>query len=79
VLASARLPVKGDETAAASFLRASRDRIGWFTRGPEYIEFSLNGLEIGRYDRPAGAGEWDITGIAISDENEVIASWFGGG
>ena len=79
MLGSTTLQVKGDETAVASFLRASRDRIGWFTRGPQYIEFSLDGLEIGRYDRPAGAGEWDITGIAISDENEVVASWFGGG
>jgi hypothetical protein len=64
--------------AEAAFLRASRDRVGWFT-GKEYIEFALNGSEIGRYDGPEVANQRDITGVALSQENEVIASRLGKG
>jgi hypothetical protein len=44
----------GLDAALASFLSVSPDRIGWLTNGGEYIEFSLNGKEIGRFDGPAG-------------------------
>ncbi len=79
MLGSTTIQVSGSKTAETSYLRASRDRVGWLARGGEYIEFSLDGSEIGRYERPAGAAERDITGLAISDDNDVVAGWFGGG
>lgn len=54
MLGSRSLEVKGWQTAGTSFLSASQDRVGWFTRDGEYIEFSLDGSEIARYDGPDG-------------------------
>lgn len=71
----------GGETA--SFLSASRDRIGWFTKEGEYIEFSLSGSEIGRYEGPDGAAgpgsHWDANSMALSEDNQVVVGRFGGG
>jgi hypothetical protein len=58
-----------------SFLRASSDRIGWFTNGLEYIEFSFDGREIDRYQGPEvpdfkEAALWGS--FALSDGNEVL-------
>lgn len=64
--------------AEAAFLRASRDRVGWYT-GQEYIEFSLSGSEIGRYAGPDVMSSTDITGMALSEDNDVVLSRFGGG
>jgi hypothetical protein len=66
----------GMDVAAAS-LNASRDRIGWLNT-ENYIEFSLDGTEIARYDLAKGSVELD-TGVALSDSNEVIAGRFSGG
>ena len=58
----------------ASYVRASRDRIAWLTNGMEYIEFSLDGRESGRYEGPpvpkpsTGYG----MSIALSKSNEVM-------
>jgi hypothetical protein len=58
-----------------SFLRASYDRIGWFTNGLEYIEFSFDGRELGRYRGPEvpdskEAALWGS--FALSEGNEVL-------
>jgi hypothetical protein len=79
MIGSATLQVKGWRGAAASFLRASRDRVGWFTASGEYIEFSLDGTEMGRYEGPAVVGPRDITGMVLSGDNDVIVSVFGNG
>jgi hypothetical protein len=43
--------------AQSSQLQASGDRIGWFTCGDQYLEFSLDGKEVGRFEGPTGWGE----------------------
>ncbi len=80
MLGSATLQVKGWRTAETSFLRASKDRVGWFAPEGEYFEFSLDGSEIGRYPGPEGAGvEFrNITGMVLSEDSEVIVGHFGG-
>jgi hypothetical protein len=45
----------GDATEF-SYLQASQDRVGWFTSGDQYLEFSLAGAEIGRFEGPVGWG-----------------------
>lgn len=73
LLGSTILKVKGDTSDQASYLRASKDRVGWYcTRGGEYIEFSLDGSEMARYEGPPGVKERDISGVALSTENEVV-------
>jgi hypothetical protein len=60
-----------------SFLRTSSDRIGWFTNGMEYIEFSFDGKELGRYDGPdvSDREESIRTGsFGLSSDNEVLFS-----
>jgi len=41
----------GDATQNST-LQASKDRVGWFTSANQYLEFSLDGKEIGRYEGP---------------------------
>jgi hypothetical protein len=65
-------------TDDVTFLCASLDRVGWFT-GREYIEYSLDGSELARFDGPSGAAESDVTGVVLSEGNEVVAGRFGGG
>jgi len=73
LLGSTTLNVKGRNTSdETSYLRSSRDRVGWYTRGGEYIEFSLNGTEIARYDGPVGLNETDINGVGLSAENDFV-------
>jgi hypothetical protein len=79
LLGSRTLAVKGWATAETSYLHASRDRVGWFTRANEYLEFSMDGSEIARYDGPEGATEREISGVAMSEENEVVAGRLGKG
>ena len=60
-----------------SFLRASSDRMGWFTNGLEYIEFSFDGKEIGRYDGPDVSDREESIrrgGFGLSNDNEVLFS-----
>lgn len=60
---------------ATSFLRMSRDRVGWFTRENEYIEFRLDGSESARYAGPVAAiDDARVDGLAISDHNDVFVS-----
>ena len=78
LIGSAIIQVRGFHPDGSTFLRSSRDRVGSFT-GEEYIEFALDGSEISRYDGPEGADWMDITGVVLSDENEVVAGRFGKG
>jgi hypothetical protein len=76
LLGSLTLDVMGRGTDETSRLRASRNRVGWFTRNNEYLEFSLDGSELDRYEGPEGATHEEITGVTIGPENEVVASRF---
>jgi len=58
-----------------STLRASGDRVGWLTNRSEYIEFSLDGQEMDRFQAPP----WHpmlaaLTTFAIDKKDTVIAS-----
>ena len=79
MLGSTTLRVKGSRTAETSYLIASRDRVGWFTREREYVEFSMDGSEIARYDWPEKDMDGDVTGAALSEENDAIACRFAKG
>jgi hypothetical protein len=54
-------------------LLVSSDRIGWFANSNEYIEFSLSGNELRRFDGPAElTGDFSqIRGAGLSADNEV--------
>lgn len=73
---SARSRAGNGRTAANnSFLRTSQDRIGWFTNGMEYIEFSFDGHELDRFDGPEVADVMEAIrrgSFALSDDNEVL-------
>jgi len=61
------------EVSHASALLASNDRIGWLTHSCQYIEFSLDGVELGRYSCPAGyAKEGDLAGVALSASDDLL-------
>lgn len=79
MLGSTTLRIKGWRTAETSFLRASKDRVGWFARDGDYLEFSLDGSEIARYAGPEGSGveSRNIAGMVLSQDNEVIVGHFG--
>lgn len=79
MLGSITLKMMGWQSAAGSFLRASDDRVGWLTPQRQYVEFSLDGSEIARYHGPDRTELKNITGLAISAENDVIAGRFGRG
>ena len=81
VIGSSTVRVRGPELGGeeVSILRSSRDRLGWVTQDGEYIEFSLDGAETGRWDLPGHAGFLETTGFALSDQNDVIVGRFGKG
>jgi hypothetical protein len=60
------------DAAEASFLLASNDRVGWLTNGLQYIEFALDGTEVGRYDGPDGMVWLECGGRALSGDNQLI-------
>jgi hypothetical protein len=62
----------GREVTQNSLLRASSDRIGWFTSGMEYIEFSFDGRELGRYEGPETRAAMIWASLALSGDNEVL-------
>jgi hypothetical protein len=64
MLGSTNVSLAERTTQGLSHLRSSPDRVGWLTHGLEYIEFSLDGNEIARYDGPEGASDRDISGMA---------------
>ncbi|MGE5569339.1 MAG: hypothetical protein ACM3S5_09920 [Rhodospirillales bacterium] len=60
------------EAASMSYLFASPDRVGWLTNGNQFIEFALDGRELGRFDGPPGLDHLDTSGVAMDAENEVL-------
>jgi hypothetical protein len=57
----------------ASTLMASNDRIGWLTFGCEYIEFSFDATEVGRYTCPNRiAKPIDLGGVALSSADDLL-------
>jgi hypothetical protein len=66
--------VHGRDATQTSLLKSSNDRVGWLTNANEYIEFGLDGSELGRFGPPPGpAPEAFETTIALGDHNEVLA------
>ncbi len=56
----------------SSQFAASQNRVGWFsTVAHKYMEFSLDGKEIGTYSLPVS--HLDIQGVALCDDN---SAWF---
>ena len=62
-------------TGHVTYLVASQDRVGWFNDG-SYIEFALDGKEIAGYDGPEGDTLHDLSGVALSDQNDVVVGRF---
>jgi hypothetical protein len=63
-----------------SNLRSSADRVGWLTGAGEYLEFSFDGSEIGRFEAPAyqpakqnGFVLPTFFYLALGESNEVVA------
>ncbi|MBI1788858.1 MAG: hypothetical protein HYR60_15065 [Acidobacteria bacterium] len=67
------------DAVMSSELRASGDRIGWLTNGMEYIELSLGGRELDRFEAPAVPRPSDVLSLALSVDNEVVIGTVGGG
>ena len=65
-------PAIAPDAASMSYLMASRDRVGWFTNGGEYIEFSLDGKEIARFDGPPDLDFEQISGVGLDAENGLF-------
>jgi hypothetical protein len=57
-----------------SYLLASQTRIGWFTNGCQYIEFSLDGKEVGRFDGPPGLDWKTLFNVALSARGDLVLS-----
>jgi hypothetical protein len=74
IVAKSRFGPRDSGALSNSFLRASGDRMGWFTNGSEYIEFSFTGEEIGRYDGPGAFDPDEVVrgSFAMSSSNEVL-------
>jgi len=68
------------EVSNLSNLMASNDRIGWLTSSCQYIEFSFDAVEAGRYSCPNGAtNSMKLAGVALSPgDNLLVGSvWLG--
>jgi hypothetical protein len=71
--------LRPSDTWASFNLRTSRSTVGFFTRASQYVEFSLDGKQLGVYDAPSDA-DWGWTstalcglgGPAVSEDNQVI-------
>ncbi len=69
-----RTEFAGQETplAGSSFV-ASKDRVGWFSpRANRYMEFSLDGKELGTYPFPVSLR--NLGGVALCEDNSVWVS-----
>ncbi|HVN06466.1 MAG TPA: hypothetical protein VMT86_18735, partial [Bryobacteraceae bacterium] len=64
---------RDEDAAENSVLRSSRDRVGWLTNANQYIEFDLNGHELGRYPPPPGPPPQAFeSSMALSASNDVL-------
>lgn len=68
------------DVSTGSLLRCSKDRVGWLTMDGEYIEYSLDGKKLGRFDGPPFGTPDDLGsafagwGMGMSDSNQVFIS-----
>jgi hypothetical protein len=61
------------DAATDSLIRSSKSRVGWLTNANEYVEFALDGRELGRFPPPPGpAPEVFETTLALSNDDEVL-------
>lgn len=74
MLSSTTVASKVLVTDEMSFLRRSRDRVVWFSKNNEYVEFDLDGSELDRFPGPAGIDGALVHGLAISENNDVFIS-----
>jgi hypothetical protein len=52
---------------------ASSDRVGWLTAACQYIEFSVDAVQLGSYDCPNGYKRIDeVSGVALSSADELF-------
>jgi hypothetical protein len=73
-----------DDVSNLSRLRSSADRVGWLTAAGQYLEFSLDGNEIGRFEAPAYEPK-KLNGfvlpmffyLALGENNEVVVGGIG--
>lgn len=75
MLDSRTLKLRGDSTfETISQFRSSADRVALFTPENEYIEFSLNGGEMDRYEGPVRAPSKDLSAVfmGLSRDGRVI-------
>jgi len=77
LLGSKVLEVRGTHLQHLSFLRSSRSLVGWFTRDGQYLEFGLDGAELGRYDGPQGiedldSSQWKNFSLTLTSDGEVV-------
>jgi len=77
LVGSTKVATKGIPGEELSFLRASRDRVGWLNRSNEYFEFGPDMTEIGRFKGPELGSDREITGFALSEDGDAIVSTFG--
>lgn len=74
------LPNGFPDVSGVSNLMASKDRIGWLTSSCQYIEFSFDAVELGRYPCPTGyAKPGDLAGVALSSADDLLVGsrWLG--
>jgi hypothetical protein len=67
------------DVSDSSHLHCSSDRVGWLTRAGQYLEFSFDGKEIGRFEAPLLRQEKQNSFVlpnyfflALSVDNEVV-------
>lgn len=67
------------DVSYASKLRSSADRVGWLTGAAQYLEFSFDGSEIGRFEappwhpeKPVGSVLHVLIYLALSEKSEVV-------
>ncbi len=57
----------------ASTLMVSKDRVGWLTFACQYLEFSTDGVELGRYNCPNGPTTiTELGGVALSPSDDLL-------
>ena len=62
-----------------SALMASNDRVGWLTAACQYIEFSLEAVQLGSYDCPNGYKQIsNVSGVGLISADELLVGgkWF---
>ncbi len=70
----------GSDVSPNSHLQSSADRVGWLTGAAQYLEFSFDGREIGRFEappwheKPVGPVLPALIYLALSETNDVVVA-----